>query len=153
MQVGLGTTFDLLFPITGLPPAALPDIPQKKAATTAVILVIDDEEPVREAIKDILEMENIGALVASDGRSGLELYQQYQDVIDLVIVDWFMPNMNGSETLQALQQINPDVRVLMSSGYSEAETNNRLNGRATVGFLQKPYTLNRLVDEITRHLL
>ncbi|MBP7592662.1 MAG: PAS domain S-box protein [Chloroflexi bacterium] len=152
-EVGLGTTFDLLFPITGLPPAALPDIPQKKAATTAVILVIDDEEPVREAIKDILEMENIGALVASDGRSGLELYQQYQDVIDLVIVDWFMPNMNGSETLQALQQINPDVRVLMSSGYSEAETNNRLNGRATVGFLQKPYTLNRLVDEITRHLL
>ncbi|MBK8987054.1 MAG: PAS domain S-box protein [Chloroflexi bacterium] len=147
-----GTTFDLLFPVAQVSAAAAPDGSLTQLAATAVILVIDDDASVREAIHDILDMQAIHVLLADNGRAGIQLYQQHAHAIDLVMLDWFMPDMNGAETLQILQQINPHVRVLMSSGYSESETIEQLKNPGAVGFLQKPYTLPQLLKEINRHL-
>ncbi|MCA9874518.1 MAG: PAS domain S-box protein [Anaerolineales bacterium] len=151
-QLNQGTTFELLFPVSKSAVSVTPDNSPEEDPPTAVILVIDDEAPVREAIKDILEMEKMQTLLAVDGRSGLQLYQQHIDTIDLVILDWFMPGLNGAQTLKALQQINPQVHVLISSGYSESETTDNLVASDQIRFLQKPYTLSRLIEEIRRCL-
>jgi len=151
-QLGQGTTFELLFPVGKEPPPAPAAEGLRPKLPTAVILVIDDEAPVREAVKDILDMENMQVLSAVDGRSGIKLYQQYADTIDLVILDWFMPGMNGAETLHTLQQINPLVRVLISSGYSESAALDQLTASETVSYLQKPYSLDRLLAQVLKHL-
>ena len=152
-QANEGTVFELLFPVSATVSVSAAEAAQNQAKVTAVILVIDDEAPVREAIQDILGVENIEVLVAANGRAGIELYRQHAATIDLIILDWFMPGMNGAETLRALKDINPRLRVLISSGYSETDTVSQFVHDETIGFLQKPYTLQRLIDEITRCLV
>jgi two-component system, cell cycle sensor histidine kinase and response regulator CckA len=123
-----------------------------KDKTAKKILVIDDEEPVREAVKDILEMINIEVMVAPDGANGIELYQQQQGDIILVLLDLSMPGMNGEETFLALRKINPNIQVLLSSGYSETEINSRFAGKNVTGFIQKPYTLDTLIERVQAFL-
>ncbi len=148
----VGTTFELVFPVSTsqspLPAQETSAIP----ASSGIVLVIDDEAPVLEAVQDILEMHGIEVLTAANGRLGIHVYQTHQDTIDLVLLDWSMPEMNGAQTLNALVQLNPNVRIVLTSGYSEMEITDKLQFKQLVGYLQKPYTLHKLADEITRHL-
>ncbi len=122
------------------------------AAYSGLILVIDDEEPVREAVTDILELEGLQVVSAANGRDGIELYQAQQGDIHLVILDLSMPGISGAETLEALQQINPTIRVILSSGYSEEEVNQRIQGQSGVTFIQKPYSFNTLAKTVRQQL-
>lgn len=151
-QPGEGTTFELVFPVSVTNAPLLS--PEQKVLETSpgVILVIDDEELVRDAVQDILEMYGYEVLTAANGRLGLEIYQKQQKTIDLVLLDWSMPDMNGSETFAALHAFDPDVRVVLSSGYSEMETTDNLHADQFLGYLQKPYTLNKLADVVTQHI-
>ncbi|MFO7681369.1 MAG: PAS domain S-box protein [Chloroflexota bacterium] len=148
----VGTTFELVFPVSAsqspLPVQETGAIP----ASSGIVLVIDDEAPVLEAVQDILEMHGIEVLTAANGRLGLHTYQNHQHTIDLVLLDWSMPEMNGAQTLEALVNLNPNVRVVLTSGYSEMEITDKLQVEQLVGYLQKPYSLFKLADEITRHL-
>lgn len=127
------------------------DKPQNQNENFA-ILVIDDEEPVREAVKDILELVEIEVFQAADGRSGIELYQQFREKINLILLDLSMPGISGEETFYELRGINPDIRVLLSSGYNESEVSSRLVGKNITGFIQKPYTLDTLIKTIQQYL-
>ena len=119
---------------------------------THTILVIDDEEPVREAVKDILELVKIDVLQAENGQTGINIYQQHSEKIELVLLDLSMPGMSGEETFHALRSLNPDLRVLLSSGFNETEVISRLDGQNISGFIQKPYTLDTLIDKVQQHL-
>ena len=123
-----------------------------KAPLSKMILVIDDEKPVREAVKDILELIDVDVLMAVNGRDGLNLYQQQQQAINLILLDLSMPGMNGEETLSALRQIDPHVPVLLSSGYSEIDVATRFAGKNVTDFIQKPYSLDKLLHTIQKYL-
>ena len=154
-EVGTGTTFKLLFP-------AIDAIPRDIAVVEAVreidlsqklILVIDDEEPVREAITDILELEGLRVITASNGVEGVALYRERAADVRLVLLDLSMPGLSGEETFHQLREIDPAVRVVLSSGYSEAEATRRVSAQGLAGFIQKPYDAVTLIGEVQRHLL
>ena len=111
-----------------------------------LILVIDDEEPVRGAVTDILELEGLAVLSAPDGQTGIDLYRARQADIDLIMLDLSMPGLTGEETFRELRQINPQVRIMLSSGYSHDEVISRFAGQHEVAFIQKPYDASQLSD-------
>jgi signal transduction histidine kinase/CheY-like chemotaxis protein len=154
-QEGKGSAFQLFFPTSRSDVVASATIarPGKPAGSRpGVILVIDDEAPVREAVTDILELEGLKVITAADGRDGVALYRERQADISLVILDLSMPGLSGEETLLRLQQIKPDVPVLLSSGYSRREINKRLMNVEVAGFLQKPYNASRLLETVGQYL-
>jgi two-component system cell cycle sensor histidine kinase/response regulator CckA len=83
-------------------------------------------------------------LTAQDGRQAVDLYRERAGEIALVLLDLTMPHMNGEEAYRELRQINPDVRVVLASGYSESDIASRFAGKGLAGCLQKPYTLAKL---------
>lgn len=147
---GEGARFEVLFPVAT---EAVP-IGRDEAgvAQEGVILVIDDEAPVREAVVDILNIEGIPVLTAENGAKGLSLYEKHEDEIELVLLDLSMPGMSGQETLRELRKIDPHARVLLTSGYSEEEVWERFDDGRVVGFLQKPYSVRTFLEAIDRYL-
>jgi CheY-like chemotaxis protein len=150
----VGTLFEIVLPSWTAEAEELivPEKFQEVNMTQRLILVIDDEEPVRDAVADILELEELPVLTAPDGYTGIELYRQRQADIGLILLDLSMPGLNGEETFRELRQIDPHVRVLLSSGYSQDEVAARFAGQSEVGFIQKPYDSEQLVREVRRHL-
>ena len=114
------------------------------------VLVIDDAGPVREAVKDLLAIINITVLVAEDGHEGLRTYENRMNEIAIILLDLNMPGLSGQETLQQLYQLNPTVKVILSSGYSAEAITENYDG--VVGFLQKPYDGHELIEQISQHL-
>ncbi|MEM7115056.1 MAG: response regulator [Chloroflexota bacterium] len=157
-KVGEGTTFCLLLP--QLEEEQL----EEKAGTGelvfvpspnghgSVVLVIDDEEPVLEAVTDILALDGIEVMTAPGGEIGLETYQKNKAKITLVLLDLSMPGMNGEETFQALREFDPTVRVVLSSGYDEREAKGRFADTGLADFLQKPYDIDSLTKKVRQYL-
>ena len=115
-----------------------------------VVLVIDDAGSVREAVKDLLAIIDVIVLVAEDGYEGLRIYEKRMNEIALILLDLNMPGLSGQETLQQLYQLNPAVKVILSSGYSAEAVTENCDG--VVGFLQKPYDGDELIEQIGHHL-
>jgi PAS domain S-box-containing protein len=145
--LGRGTTFKVLFPAA--PPVGPQSIPPARASLGAwqgigTVLLVDDEDSVRTLGARMLERIGFQALVASDGQEALELYQVRREEIVLVLLDLTMPYMDGEETFRQLLRLDPQVRVVMTSGYTENEMAPRFTGQRVCGFLEKPYTLEAL---------
>jgi PAS domain S-box-containing protein len=154
-QLGQGTTFEVLFPASdsaGPAAAELPAIVPARSNQQECVLVIDDELPVREAIMDMLDLQGINVLTAANGRDGIELYRQQCDEISLVILDLSMPGMSGEQTLQELITVDPSIKVIVSSGYSEVEVSARFMTGQIVDYIQKPYDLVSFIERISTHL-
>lgn len=118
------------------------------AATGHVVLVVDDEEVVRNLARVALERRGYAVLTAENGQEALEIFQQNRDRVSLVLLDLTMPVMGGEETLAGLKEMRPDVPVLLSSGYSEWEAMRLFAGKGLIGFIQKPYPPSRLVEAL-----
>ncbi|TLS76910.1 response regulator [Mariprofundus erugo] len=103
------------------------------------MLIVDDEESVRESAAMILEDCGFEVLTAPDGKAALEIYREHSGDICMVLLDMMMPHMNGEQTFTALQKFDPNIRVLLSSGYNEQEAVRRFTGKGLAGFIQKPY--------------
>ena len=157
-QVGTGTLFELLLPISGKTEVATTadfapeSVADSETAVAGLVLVIDDERAVREAVIDILEMEGIDVLTAANGDEGIALYKTQAQDIDLVLLDLSMPGKSGHETFLELQQFDPNVRILLSSGYSEADATRGFARPPLVGFLQKPYRLDAFIRRLRKFL-
>lgn len=147
-EPGHGSVFRVLFPIKDVPHDAekLPGTELKKG--NGIVLVIDDEEVVRNVTRRMLLRIGYEPLLAEDGLVGIEAYKKTKDQIVGVLLDMTMPRLSGEETLSRLKQINPDVRVLLMSGYSEQEASNRFMGKGLSGFMQKPYTPQDLQEKL-----
>ncbi len=150
-EVGKGTTVKILFPVDSRdvpPPRVESARPAQAWNNQGMFLVVDDEEMVRSLVKMRLEREGFSVLVAGDGEVGVQLFRQHSDQIVGVLLDLVMPRMNGEEALREMRRIRPDVRVIVASGYSEREAVDRFVDGGLAGFLQKPFRLDRLMEEV-----
>ncbi|QFG03705.1 PAS domain S-box protein [Tepidiforma bonchosmolovskayae] len=147
---GRGTTFTILFPAAG-PPAPPGPAPAPETASTplprAVILVVDDDETVRAVTRRMLELSGFTVLLAADGAEAVALYRE-RPGIDLVLLDLTMPAMDGEETFRELRRLDPGVRVILTSGYSEQDAADRFAGTGLAGFIQKPYRPQDLIETV-----
>jgi len=150
-QTGRGSTFTVLFPAAG-PRERSSVAPSRSAKRLGTVLVIDDEQIVRELAKRALERNGYDVFVASDGMAGIDLFRRLGESIDMTVLDLSMPGMSGEETLPELRKIRPNVKVLISSGYSEADAMAMFRGQTVSGFVKKPYTASTLVDTVKRAL-
>ncbi len=148
-QVGQGTTFKVFFPAS--PGAAY--VEQKAAEDELLqlggnILVVDDEEIVRSLAQAILERSGYKTMAAADGLEALALFRKHHSDICAVLLDMTMPHLSGEETFEELRKIEPNIPIVLSSGYSEQEANTRFFGRGLSGFIQKPYRASELVAKM-----
>jgi len=145
---GQGTTFKILFPASANRVSDHSPALAGNLVGTGTVLVVDDEEIVRQTARHTLERYGYRALTAVDGSSAIELYKGQPDGIVLVLLDLTMPGVSGEEALRQLQLINARVRVLLSSGYNEVEAVQRFAGKGLAGFIQKPYTAAALAEKV-----
>jgi PAS domain S-box-containing protein len=115
--------------------------PAAQWRSSARVLVVEDEEPVRIVTGEILKTYGMVPYLAEDGPTGLALFRQNPGAIDLVLLDLLMPGMSGEQTLKELRAIAPQVRVLLMSGYSEGDVLGRMaSPTGRLGFIAKPFT-------------
>lgn len=108
------------------------------------VLVIDDEDAVREVTSMSLQALGCNVIAAASGEEGIALFQQHQDDIDAVIVDMEMPVLTGEEVFDALLAIDPNVKVVVMSGYSEEAMMDRFSSQKPSAFLPKPHRIFEL---------
>jgi PAS domain S-box-containing protein len=151
-QIGVGTAFRILLPLTEAPSPGEARSSGRRSdqGQRRCILVVDDEDLIRELVKTVLEDAGNEVLAVGNGHLAVDIYRQHWQRIDLVVLDVVMPELDGVEAFLAMQAINPAIRAVMASGFS---INDRLQGILADGrqaFIQKPYDLERLlalVDE------
>jgi len=117
-----------------------------------MLLVIDDEEMIRESVQDILEMVEVPTIAAANGEEGVEIFKAQRADIHAILLDMMMPVMGGPETLRKIRQVDPDIQVIISSGHAELDTRARLHDNHRVIFLQKPYAIDTLVNKVQQAL-
>ena len=149
-ELNKGTTFKILLPASGKPAEIFnhTDLDDNWKGVGTVLLV-DDEETVRGIGAEMLRELGFEAITAEDGRKALEQFKSNLDIA-LVILDLTMPHMDGEQCFRELRQINPDVKVIMSSGFNEQEITQKFVGKGLAGFIQKPYKLSVLKEAIRR---
>jgi len=149
-QPGEGTSFRVLFPASDqlVPP------PVKRPVTDlsghGVILVVDDDDYILQAVYVALESYGYSVLLANSGAAAIQTYEEQSEQIDLVLLDMLMPGMSGEEVFAALRAIRPDVKVLLSTGFAPDEAAQRFTDEGLAGFLRKPYDPNQLAGEVQR---
>lgn len=152
---GQGTVVTIYLPALEGGVAQDPSDPGSEPAIgqgSGTVLLVDDEDVVRASAKRILERLGYQVVVAQGGQAALDIYRAKRDEIDLVILDLIMPEMGGEETFHKFKQIDPDVRILASSGHIEEATREQLVARGAAEFVQKPYTLKQLAEAVARML-
>jgi len=117
---------------------------------TETILLVDDEEILRELARQILEKFGYKVIPASDGETGLEIYRSEQSRINLVILDLIMPGMGGVKCLDELLKINSEAKVIIASGYFIDGSTGATSKAGAKGFIKKPYILEGMLNEIRR---
>jgi PAS domain S-box-containing protein len=147
-----GTTFKLLFPVSEKEAVEKPVELPADLAGSSTVLVVDDEDVVRRTARGALESFGYRTIPAENGREALEIYKGERGIA-LVLLDLTMPVMSGEETLRQLQAVDPNVRVLLTSGYNEIEALQHFAGKGLAGFIQKPYTAEALALRVKEVLL
>ena len=145
---GKGATFTILLP------AAEVIVNVEKSATKlnfsgeGIVLLVDDEEMLRNALARLLARLGYKALIASGGRAAIELVRAHRANIAFVLLDLTMPEMSGRATYKAIYEIAPETKVLLMSGFAADGEANELLARGCKGFIQKPFTLSVLIEKI-----
>jgi PAS domain S-box-containing protein len=146
---GRGSKFEVLLPAAAEADMAEAPAPVMHRVPEGVtVLLIDDEEIVRNVAIAVLEQAGFHVLTAGNGRAGLDVFKRHGAQISLVILDLLMPEMGGEETLARLHAIAPDMPVILSSGFDAVEARRRFEGSKLAGFIQKPYDIHGLVTSI-----
>jgi two-component system cell cycle sensor histidine kinase/response regulator CckA len=133
--------------------ADLSDAGNEAAATTCplpspdnwrgegLVLLVDDEDALRVVGQRILETLGFEVLTAEDGAVGVETFEANADRVRVVLLDMTMPRMDGAEAFRRIRALRADIPVLLISGYDEAEATNRFTEKGLAGFIQKPFTI------------
>lgn len=114
------------------------------------VLVVDDEDHVRNVTEMMLTQFGLDVIGASDGLEAVQLVESRGDAIDLVVMDLTMPRMNGQAAFDEMRKIRPDIKVIMTSGYNEADAAGDLKSKSVFDFLQKPFDLEKLISTVRR---
>ncbi|HUU81292.1 MAG TPA: PAS domain S-box protein [Acidobacteriota bacterium] len=147
-EKGKGTTFTIYLPASEEGATQKDMLPGERGSYSETVLLVDDEDIVIDIGTQMLEKIGYKVLSAKSGEEAARVYRQNVDTIDLVILDMFMPDMSGSEAYDALKRVNPDVKILLSSGYDVSDKATELLQRGCDGFIQKPLTMKELSQKI-----
>jgi CheY-like chemotaxis protein len=147
-EPGKGSSFKILLPVSVSPGIIVStDEDKDDWHGSGTVLLVDDEEPVRRIGDEMLRKLGFETITANDGKDALELFKANPG-ITLVILDLTMPQMGGEQCFMELQKVRPDVKVIISSGYSEEDVTQRFTGKQLAGFILKPYKLSVLKEVI-----
>jgi CheY-like chemotaxis protein len=113
-----------------------------------LILIIDDEPEIAEFASSILAAEGYKVIIARDGFEALKIFQQIHDQVGLIILDFFLPVMDGDAVFEELKAINPGVNVVLSSGFAEQNKIGAMLAQGLRGFIPKPYTREKLLEQV-----
>ena len=149
---GAGATFTIYLPASDKPAQEEQRISAEAPKGRETILLIDDEKMVLEVGSEMLKRLGYEVLTASGGRAGIETYRSNRDCIHLVVLDMIMPDLGGSETFDGLLDIDPNVKVLLSSGYSLVGQAREIMEKGCRGFIQKPFGIHDLAEKIRKIL-
>lgn len=159
-EVGKGTTFKILFKANEL---AVDDLePASSAASTSdelpvqfggTVLIVDDEDTVCAVGKQMLHRMGFQVLTAPDGREGVKLFETHHQEITCVLLDLTMPHMDGQQTFVAMQRVDPEVTVILCSGYNEIDAIQSFAVKGLAGFIQKPYNMEILREKLLEVLV
>jgi CheY-like chemotaxis protein len=145
-EAGKGTKFSVYLPVaegTITEPIVEEELPQGHGE---LILLVDDEAVVQQTTKAALENYNYKTLIANDGIEAIALYVEYQQDISVVLIDIIMPNMDGLTTIRTLRAINPQVKIIGTSGLPT--NHDRVLAAGAMAFLSKPYTSHELLNTL-----
>jgi two-component system, cell cycle sensor histidine kinase and response regulator CckA len=148
-EQGKGTTFRIYFPTVEDKSATLhPEFVTQTPCKPKKILLVDDEEYVRDLGKRILERAGYAVVTASNGKEALDVVSGNREDIEVVILDLMMPEMGGEKCLEELLKIDPQVKVIVSSGHFLEARESRFFGATAKGFVNKPYEMGQLLEVV-----
>lgn len=147
-EEGRGTTFSIYLTVSDkVIPGDVKTAEQINAGTETLLLV-DDEKTILEVNRDLLETMGHTVLTAEGGKEAIEVYKNNRNSIDMVLLDVIMPGMGGGEVYDRLKEINPDIKVLLLSGYTTGGKVEEILKRGCSGFIQKPFKIEELSGKI-----
>ena len=150
-QTGSGSTFKVSLPMEPLQPSTIEKTNETADGCTkhaGRILIVDDEPDMRNLYSEILEDIGYNTHTCNDGQEAIEYYPEHAKEIDLIILDIVMPRLNGFDCFVRLMEINPSVKVVISSGYDFNDESNKLLKMGALAFIKKPFDLNRFFEII-----
>ena len=150
---GKGATFHIYLPASEKPVIDELRDDQKILAGSGTILLVDDEEMIIDVGVQILQKLGYEVLTAGHGKEAIEVYQQNRQKVAMVILDLIMPEMDGGETYDRLKEMDPNVKVLLSSGYSLDGQATEILKRGCDGFIQKPFSIKGLSEKLGQIIL
>jgi len=141
-EKGHGTTFSIYLPASSEKEVIKDkELPEKILKGKETILLVDDEDMVLDADEGMLKALGYKVLLARSGKEALELYKENKDNIHMVLLDMIMPDMGGRETYDRMKEIDADIKILLSSGYSIDGQAEEILERGCDGFIQKPFNM------------
>ncbi|XDE62848.1 response regulator [Arthrospira platensis BEA 1257B] len=151
-QMGCGTTFRVYIPASEDTETTVYEHLELITGQGQLILVVDDEEPIREITKASLESFQYQVLVASNGVEAIKIYRQYLEQIDCVVIDIMMPVMAGKTTIRELKSLNPQIKIVGISGYFSVDIAKDIAELGVDIFLAKPFTTQELLEVLQKCL-
>jgi PAS domain S-box-containing protein len=152
---GQGATFMLYLPATDEIDDTGPEVPRVSQPTPsggAKILLVEDEALIRKYCEEMLRSLNFDVMAAADGDEAVAMFRNHCTDTDLVMLDMIMPGMDGFNVFKILEEIDPRVKVIITSGFSADQRTDEILSSGPHGYLKKPYTLTELAEEITKVL-
>ena len=145
-ELGIGTTFNVYIPVLNdkIIKKEITDDKNKILFGKGLILVVDDEKTMREIARDILTTCGYQVILAENGKEGLELFREKFREIKVVLLDMAMPKMSGKVAFFKMQQIDPDLKVVLTSGFRQDNRVEDVLKHGIKNFIQKPYTMEKL---------
>ena len=147
-EKGYGTTFNICLP------ASEKEITEEKKPAgdtlrgSETVLFVDDEDMIIEVAEEMFEQLGYKLLIARSGKEAIETYEKNKELIDIVLLDMIMPDMSGSDTYDRMKEFNPDIKVLLASGYSINGQATEIMDRGCSGFIQKPFKMKELSQKL-----
>jgi CheY-like chemotaxis protein len=149
---GVGTTFKVYLPGSEEKIQEIMKTSTEVRKGTGTVLLVDDEAFVLEVGKELLAAMGYRVLAAMDGKEAVEIYRKQPDQIGIVVLDMIMPGMGGGEVFDRLREINPHVKVLLSSGFTIDGEASEILQRGCHGFIQKPFSMKELSGKMKQIL-
>ncbi len=149
-EIGRGTVFKLLFPVTEENPVTLKELEREYRGNNETVLVVDDEPAMQNASKGMLELMGMQVILAGNGLEALEIFRKKNPLIQLVLLDMTMPGMNGKDCFFELKKIRPDVKVIISSGFAPEKDIELMKEQGLSGFIRKPYQYRELNHQVAK---
>lgn len=114
------------------------------------VLVIDDSDEFRSLVKDLLEPERFDVIPIASPVKALELFSRDKDTFDLILLDFYMPHLDGAKTYEWLRKLNPNVKVIICSGADELQLRQLVAQHGMNGYIRKPFHVNEVIDLIEK---